>query len=93
MPLSRPALRGLSLALATLLVATSTPLALAQQAVTGSSAEVVQLDVVVTDSNGRPIRDLTKADFDILEDGKPQTISVFAIASCENGVAYQSCWK
>jgi VWFA-related protein len=35
---------------------------------------VVQLDVSVLDKNRRPIRDLTSADFEVLEDGKPQTV-------------------
>ncbi len=50
---------------------------LAQESVPGASAEVVQLDVVVTDSAGRPVRDLTAGDFEVLEDGKPQKITVF----------------
>jgi VWFA-related protein len=49
----------------------------AQQAVPGTSAEVVQLDVVVTDENGRPVRNLTQADFEVREDGKPQALSLF----------------
>jgi VWFA-related protein len=37
--------------------------------------EVRQLDVVVVDGDGRPVRGLTAADFTVLEDGKPQKIS------------------
>jgi hypothetical protein len=33
----------------------------------------VEVDVRVTDSNGNFVRDLTKEDFQIFEDGKPQT--------------------
>src|SRR5690349_14575079 len=44
----------------------------------------VLVDVVVRDKRGQPVRDLTAADFELLEDGVPQTIgsfSVFAPAS------------
>ena len=37
----------------------------------------VLVDAVVTDSKGEPVAGLQKKDFEILEDGKPQTISVF----------------
>jgi len=39
-----------------------------------SSIEVVRLDVSVLDRDRRPIRDLTAADFVVLEGGKPQPI-------------------
>jgi VWFA-related protein len=35
----------------------------------------VEVDAVVTDAAGRPVTDLTAGDFELLEDGKPQTIS------------------
>jgi hypothetical protein len=35
------------------------------------------LDVVVTDRSGKPASPLSKDDFTILEDGKPQTIASF----------------
>jgi VWFA-related protein len=37
------------------------------------------LDVVVTDAKGKPIRGLTKEDFVVVENGKPQAITNFAI--------------
>lgn len=37
----------------------------------------VRVDVLVTDGRGNAIKDLTQADFEILEDGKPQTIEGF----------------
>jgi VWFA-related protein len=42
-----------------------------------SKVDVVLVDVVVTDSKDEPVTGLDKKDFEILEDGKPQTISVF----------------
>jgi VWFA-related protein len=38
---------------------------------------VVLVDVVVTDRNGEPVRDLQKEDFQIFEEGQPQTIASF----------------
>jgi len=42
-----------------------------------SEVELVDVDVVVTDKKGRPIKGLTAADFSLEEDGDPQTISRF----------------
>ncbi len=39
----------------------------------------VEVDAVVTDAQGSFVRDLTRDDFEILEDGKPQQISAFSI--------------
>lgn len=41
------------------------------------STDLVQLDAVVTDKNGRIVKDLTRADFELYEVGKKQTISFF----------------
>jgi VWFA-related protein len=40
-------------------------------------AEAITADVVVLDKQGRPVRGLTKEDFTLLEDGRPQTIVGF----------------
>src|SRR5919205_3455958 len=37
----------------------------------------VLVDVVVRDRRGQPVRDLTEADFEILEDGVPQKVGSF----------------
>jgi VWFA-related protein len=37
----------------------------------------VLVDVVVRDRRGQPVKDLTQADFEVLEDGVPQTIGSF----------------
>ena len=47
---------------------------------TPARTEVVQLDAVVTDSKGNLVRNLTKEDFEILEDGKKQGVSHFVAA-------------
>src|SRR3954452_12875404 len=38
---------------------------------------VVNVDVTVTDRHGQPVAGLTRNDFEIFEDGKPQTITNF----------------
>jgi VWFA-related protein len=38
----------------------------------------VEIDAVVTDDQGNFVRNLTKDDFQVVEDGKPQALSVFA---------------
>lgn len=42
---------------------------------------LVELYVVVTDPNGRPVRGLTQEEFSIREDGVPQSIAAFSDAS------------
>jgi VWFA-related protein len=41
------------------------------------NARLVQFDVVVTDKEGRPVKDLKASDFTVLQDGKPQSIAAF----------------
>ena len=43
------------------------------------NARLVQFDVVVTDSHGRPVKDLVASDFTVLQDGKPQNIRAFEL--------------
>jgi VWFA-related protein len=42
-------------------------------------AEIVRLDAVVTAKDGLPVDDLVATDFEVLEDGKAQTPSYFAV--------------
>src|SRR5258708_5153978 len=49
-----------------------------------ATTRLVQLDVVVTDSSGHPVKDhLSEKDFTILEDGKPQKLSFFSFQQFE----------
>ena len=48
------------------------------------TSELVQLDVVVTDKDGRQITDLGQTDFEILQDGKPQKITNFSYVNTES---------
>jgi len=42
---------------------------------------VVRVDVIVTDKQGNPVADLGPTDFEVLEDGKAQTIDTFKLVS------------
>lgn len=42
------------------------------------AVDLVQVDATVTDERGRHVADLSAADFEVLQDGRPQTISTFA---------------
>ncbi|HZN10275.1 MAG TPA: VWA domain-containing protein [Blastocatellia bacterium] len=43
--------------------------------------ELVQIDVVVSDAQGRLVRDLKREDFELLEDGRPQRVTHFAVGT------------
>jgi VWFA-related protein len=44
-----------------------------------SSVEYVEVDAVVTDQQGNFVKNLTREDFQVLEDNRPQTISTFSV--------------
>jgi VWFA-related protein len=44
-----------------------------------AGVDYVEIDAVVTDRQGNFVRNLAKSDFQVLEDGKPQTVSVFSL--------------
>lgn len=44
-----------------------------------AGVDLVTINVVVRDRNGNPVRDLTRDDFVIAEDGRPQTITTFRL--------------
>lgn len=50
-----------------------------------SSVNRVVLDVVVTDSEGKPVHGLTEKDFSVAEDGQPQQILSFDVHDLESG--------
>ena len=43
-----------------------------------SGINIVEVDVVVMDRSGRPVRGLRREDFEVLEDGKPVEVTSFA---------------
>lgn len=80
---------GLSLNLASALVAQATKPPVPGTESSGSqdrpilrtNVTTVQVDAVVTDGDGRLVTDLRVEDFEILQDGRPQTVSTFAFVS------------
>ena len=48
-----------------------------------ASVQYIEVDVRVTDSDGRAVRDLKKEDFVLLDDGRPQTISAATFVNLE----------
>jgi len=42
------------------------------------SVDLVQVDAVVTDKQGNPVTDLRPEDFEVFEDGRPQTVTYFS---------------
>jgi VWFA-related protein len=53
--------------------------AVPQQPTFKAQVEYVEVDALVTDASGNFVRGLTKNDFQVLEDGKAQTISTFTL--------------
>ena len=51
----------------------------AQQQPIRTGTNVVRVDVTVTDRRGDPVTSLTVSDFDVFEDGEPQTITSFKL--------------
>jgi VWFA-related protein len=60
-----------------LLLAFAASLAAQEKLVETIEVKVANVDVVVTDRTGHPVHGLTKDDFELLENGKPQTITNF----------------
>ena len=53
----------------------------AQQPIFRSGVQYVAVDVVVTDKNDKPLADLRKEDFEIVEGGKAQKVADFQFIS------------
>jgi VWFA-related protein len=45
----------------------------------------VRVDVIVSDKSGGPVADLKQSDFEVTEDGKPQTIEAFRLVKLDGG--------
>lgn len=56
----------------------SAPASAEPTAVLRTTTRLVQLNVIVQDKRGQPVRGLNKEDFTILDNGKPQTIAFFS---------------
>ena len=58
-----------------------------------SATTAILVDVVVRDRKGRPVIDLTAADFDISEDGLRQKIDTFSRVSRGGGIGVGVAWR
>ena len=54
--------------------------------------DLMQLDVTVLDKNGVPVRGLTKDDFTLLEDNRPQTIQGFTAVDVPERTVAGPAW-
>jgi Ca-activated chloride channel family protein len=68
----------IGIALAAAILATCLAYPSAQQATFRAGTELVSITATVADRRGQFLTDLTREDFEILEDGKPQTLQQFA---------------
>lgn len=55
----------------------------AGQPVFRTGINFVRVDVIVSDRQGRPVADLSKGDFEILEDNKPQVVQTFKLVTLD----------
>ncbi|HEV2646505.1 MAG TPA: VWA domain-containing protein [Acidobacteriaceae bacterium] len=78
-PLRRIALLLLAATIPTLAQRPPTPTASTLKVTT----RLTRIDVTATDANGNPVRGLTQADFNVLEDGKRQPIKHFTDSSTD----------
>src|SRR4051794_35489148 len=46
----------------------------------------VRVDVIVSDKNGNPVADLKPTDFEVVEQGRPQSIETFKLVSLDGGL-------
>ncbi|MGA3082247.1 MAG: VWA domain-containing protein [Terracidiphilus sp.] len=70
-----------------LFVAQDTPPAPAQTPTLSITSRLVVVDVVVRDSHGKLVHGLTQQDFNVLEDGKPQSIDTFDVHAYDAAAA------
>ena len=71
-------------AIAVILCACIAPLLIAQspeQPTFRVQVDAVEIDASVTDAAGNVVTDLTRDDFEILENGKPQPITSFSLVN------------
>jgi VWFA-related protein len=61
-----------------------------QQPIFRTGINFVRVDAIVTDKQGNPVADLQPTDFEILEDGKPQTIEQFRFVRVDGTVSSET---
>src|SRR5215213_4697758 len=60
------------------------PAAATDQPIFRAGINTVRVDVIVTDKQGNPVTDLKLQDFEIQEDGKPQTADTFRLIKIDS---------
>ena len=63
------------------------PQAAPQQPTFRAGINFVRVDAIVTDGRGNPVADLKPTDFEVTEDGKPQTIEKFRLVKVDGNAA------
>src|SRR5260370_4359408 len=58
-----------------------------------TTTTAILVDVVVRDRKGRPVTDLSAADFDLAEDGVPQKVDTFTRVSHGGGIGVGVAWR
>src|SRR4030081_6892 len=58
-----------------------------------TTTTAILVDVVVRDRKGRPVTDLSAADFDVAEDGVPQKVDPFTRVSHGGGIGVGVAWR
>ncbi len=58
-----------------------------------SAATAILVDVIVRDRRGRPVTDLSAADFEVTEDGVAQTVSTFTRVARGSGIGVGVAWR
>ena len=61
-----------------------------QQPTFRTGVNFVRVDTIVTDRQGAPVIDLTQADFEVLEDGKPQTLESFRLIKVDSATPIET---
>jgi len=71
------------LSASTLLAAVVSAQTPSQQPTFRSGTNLVQVDALVSDGSGKPVSDLTAADFDVTDDGAPVPVTAFRFVSAD----------
>jgi VWFA-related protein len=61
-----------------------------QQPTFRAGINFVRVDVIVSDKTGAPVSDLKQTDFEVLEDGKPQTIEQFRLIKIDSSAPVET---
>src|SRR4249919_85753 len=77
--------RGIAMRAAVVVLLAAVTAAFAPQQTFRTSVDLVHFSVIVTDKQGAPVTGLTADDFELVEDGKSQTISYFLEGFPESG--------